>query len=244
MITPELTGLQLLVHYTFILTFFGMVSGAAFFFMQRGSVHYSYQPSMAISGIILLIASMNYYYMKDVYIMGVVNGTEKFPTEFRYIDWFLTVPLMLTKFPMILGLGPKGRQFLIILVVLALMMLATGFMGEINLANPALHYGLFAVSIVAWLLIVGLIFFSLSDLPPDIDEIKQVTIKRMAYFILIGWVIYPIGYLMPAIGAPPEFRELLYNVGDLINKVGLAMFVYVAAVKSTNAMRSNDEQPV
>jgi bacteriorhodopsin len=237
MLTPDLTGLQLLVNYSFIMTFFGMVAGSVFFFSQRNALHPDYGASLSISGVILLIAAMNYYYMKDIYIMGVVNGTGKFPTEFRYIDWTLTVPLMLVKFPLTLGMGPKGRQFLIILVVLSLLMLSTGFIGEINPGLPAVHYGAFGIGCVAWLLIVGLIFFALTDLPPDVDEIKRSTIRKMGMFLFFGWLIYPIGYLMPGLGVAPEWRELIYNVGDLVNKVGLAMFIYSAALQATKAER-------
>lgn len=234
---PELTGLQLVVHYTFIMTFFGMAAASLFFILQKNNTPPEYQTSMTVTAVILAIAAMNYYYMKDVYIMGIASGEGKFPTEFRYIDWTLTVPLMLIKFPVLLGMGPKGIQFLIILVSLALLMLVTGFIGEVTPETPLVHYGLFGVGVVAWLLIVGLVSFSLSDLPPHIDEITASTIKKMALFILFGWMIYPIGYLSPDVGLGPDVRELVYNVGDLINKVGLGLFVYYASSAKYKALQ-------
>lgn len=47
----------------------------------------------------------------------------------------------------------------------------------------------------------------------------------MFLFILIGWVIYPIGYLAPTFGLEPDIRELVYNIGDIINKVGLGLVI-------------------
>ncbi|MEM1158089.1 MAG: bacteriorhodopsin [Verrucomicrobiota bacterium] len=234
---PELSGLQMVVHYTFIMTFIGMIAGCIFFALQKSSVLPEYQTSMTVTAVILAIASINYYYMKDVYVMGIATGEGNFPTEFRYIDWMLTVPLMLVKFPVLLGMGPKGTQFLVILVMLSLLMLVTGFIGEVSPETPLVHYGLFGVGVVAWLLIVGMIFFSLSDLPPHIDEITAGTIKKMAYFILIGWLIYPIGYLSPTIGLTPDIRELVYNIGDLINKVGLGLFIYYGSAAKTKLIR-------
>ncbi len=230
--TPNLTALETVVYFTFVLSFFGMIAGSVFFAMQRNAVPKDYQGSMVITAIILLIAAMNYYYMKDIYLIGIADGSGSFPTEFRYIDWLLTVPLMMIKFPSMLGLGPKGLRFLVILVVLSLLMITTGFLGEINPDNPTIHYGLFAVGSVAWLLIVVMLFFSLADLPEDVDIFKKTAIRRMAWFVFIGWAIYPLGYLSPTFGLEPDVRELVYNIGDLINKVGLGLFVFAAGIAS------------
>ncbi|MEM1060154.1 MAG: bacteriorhodopsin [Verrucomicrobiota bacterium] len=233
----NLSPLETVVYFTFIVSFFGMIAGSVFFAMQRNAVPKDYQSSMVITAIILLIAAMNYYYMKEIYLIGIADGSETFPTEFRYIDWLLTVPLMLIKFPSMLGLGPKGLRFLVILVVLSLLMITTGFLGEINFDQPTIHYGLFAVGSVAWLLIVAMLFFSLSDLPEQVDHFKRTAITRMAWFVLIGWAIYPLGYLAPTFGLEPAVRELVYNVGDLINKVGLGLFVFAAGVASAKYQR-------
>jgi sensory rhodopsin len=228
---PNLTPLQLLVQLTFTITFFGMVAASVFMALQKNAVAREYRSSMAISCVILLIAAMNYYFMRDIYIVGIASGVARFPTEFRYIDWVLTVPLMLVKFPSILGMGPKGVRFLMILVLLALIMIVTGFIGEINITNALVHFSLFGVGGVAWVLIVLLLFFSLKELPPDADPFKRDVIRRMAFFVLVGWMVYPIGYLAPSYGLPADVREFVYNIADLVNKVGLALVVYSVGMR-------------
>ena len=52
---------------------------------------------MLISGLITMIAAVHYFYMRGVWIE---TGTS--PTQFRYIDWVLTVPLMCVEFYLIL----------------------------------------------------------------------------------------------------------------------------------------------
>lgn len=235
---PNLTGLQQVVHFTFIMTFMGMIAASIFFFVERSSVAPGYRSAISVSGLICAIAALNYFYMKDIYIVGIASGSGRFPTEFRYIDWLLTVPLMLVKFPTLLGLGPKGKQFLTVLVTLALLMLITGFIGELNPGTPTIHFGLFGVGCVAWLLILALLYFALSDIPEGVDDIKRGAIKRMALFVTFGWLIYPIGYLAPLAGFSPDVRELTYNVGDLFNKVGLAIMVLGAGI----AQRKADEE--
>ena len=243
MIIPDqITTIQTLVLYTFMMTFIGMIAAALFFFIQRSSVIPEYQSAMTLSGVILSIAAINYFYMKNIYLGGLASGTSVFPTEFRYIDWFLTVPLMLIKFPVLLGLGPKGRHFLMILVTLAVLMIGTGLAGELNPAQNIIHYGAFGVGCVAWLLIVALLFFALSDLPDEVDPVTKKAIRNMSLFVLIGWSIYPIGYLAPAFGLSGDIRELIYNVGDLINKVGLALFVFAAAVAKAKWLEEQEEE--
>jgi len=221
--------LQNLVQFTFSVAMFGMIAGCLFFALQKNEVDRRFRGSMILSSCILLVAAMNYFYMREVYAAGIASGNPKFPTEYRYIDWVLTVPLMLVKFPSLLGMGRRGLQFLTMLVTLALLMIVTGFAGELSLANKALHYGFFGIASVAWLLIVGLIYFALAELPPQTPASTRTTIRRMAAFILVGWAIYPVGYLLPSFGVAADWRELIYNVGDLVNKVGLAMVVFLGA---------------
>ena len=55
-------------------------------------------------------------------------------------------------------------------------------------------------------------------------------------FVLIGWAIYPIGYMIGTDGwydfvdAIPLDMDVVYNIGDAINKIGFGLVVYAAAV--------------
>ena len=44
------------------------------------------------------MAAVHYFYMRDVW---VASGTS--PTEFRYIDWLLAVPLLMVEFYLIMS---------------------------------------------------------------------------------------------------------------------------------------------
>lgn len=229
-----LTGIQQITHFTFYVTFFGMIGGAIFFAMQSQRLRGEWSVAMTLETVVCVIAAMNYSYMKDLYAGGGVGigiTPHRFPTEFRYIDWILTVPLMLTQFPTLLGMGKRGRPFLYLLVALATLMLLTGFFGEIN-SDPTLHFGLLAVGTLAWFGIIGLLFYGLSELPDGIDTNKRDAIKRLALFVTIGWLIYPIGYLASVFQLPGDYRELVYNIGDLVNKIGLGVSVYAAGTSA------------
>ena len=63
-------------------------------------------------------------------------------------------------------------------------------------------------------------------------------IQALAWFVLAGWAIYPIGYMcMPGgwlsgVFAPKDLN-LFYNIADAINKIGFGLVVYNIAVTET-----------
>ena len=64
--------------------------------------------------------------------------------------------------------------------------------------------------------------------------------KTLTLFVLIGWAIYPLGYMLgTADGQWYSFitainldMDVVYNIGDAINKIGFGLVVYAAAVAS------------
>lgn len=237
MITPD-SLLQFLVSTTFNLAFMAMAGGAAFFFFMKDQMSPKYRATMVVSGVILLIAALNYYYMKDWYAASVLAGEESFPTSFRYIDWILTTPLMLIKFPLLLGLGGKGTAFMNKLIALDVLMILFGFFGEILIDTPLIHYTFFGAGMTCWLGILYLLIKATKNLPERFPQAVRSCVKVMVLFVAVGWTIYPLGYILPSFGLPQDVRELVYNVGDIINKVGLAVVVYIAA---SNMTRQEEE---
>ena len=61
-------------------------------------------------------------------------------------------------------------------------------------------------------------------------------------FVLIGWAIYPLGYMAGTAGwygAEGQLfgldvaMDVIYNIGDAINKIGFGLVVYNLAVASS-----------
>ena len=57
----------------------------------------------------------------------------------------------------------------------------------------------------------------------------------LQWFVLVGWAIYPIGYMAGTDGwytfvaIDEGAMNIIYNVGDAINKIGFGMAVWYAA---------------
>ena len=96
------------VGMSFWLISMALVAATAFFFLGRDRVAGKWKTSLTVSGLVTLIAAVHYFYMRDVW---VATGTS--PTEFRYIDWLLTVPLLMLEFYLIMSAVGKvpGRVF-------------------------------------------------------------------------------------------------------------------------------------
>jgi bacteriorhodopsin len=72
---------------------------------------------------------------------------------------------------------------------------------------------------------VGVLFVSLGQAIAEAPAPLAKALGTMRRFVLIGWAIYPIGFLMARAGAG-EYREIIYNVADVINKVGFGLVAY------------------
>ena len=69
------------------------------------------------------------------------------------------------------------------------------------------------------------------------DTIKK-GVRYLGWFVLVGWSIYPIGYMCMDGGwlssfMSPESVDVWYNIADAINKIGFGLVVYSIAISET-----------
>ncbi len=221
------------VGFTFFTGYMAMFAASVFFFLERSQVSGHWKTSLTISGLITMIASVHYYYMRDQYL-----GTGQSPTEFRYIDWTLTVPLMCVEFYMIIK--PFGGKVSTMwkLIAYSVFMLVFGYVGE---SLDRSHSGLWgAVSTIGYVGILYEIYLGdvkkIAAASNNAATLKAVSLLR--WFVLVGWAIYPIGYMLIPGGLLSGLKlniDLVYNIGDAINKIGFGLVVYSAAVSNSRA---------
>ena len=90
------------VGISFWLVSMGCLAATAFFFLERGSVAPAWRVSITVAGLVTGIAFIHYMYMREVWI-----GTGESPTVYRYIDWLITVPLLMLEFYFVLAAVKK-----------------------------------------------------------------------------------------------------------------------------------------
>ena len=225
------------VGFTFFVGCMAMMAASAFFFLSMNSFDNKWRTSILVSGLITFIAAVHYWYMRDYW---ATNGTS--PTFFRYVDWVLTVPLMCVEFYLILKAAGATKSLMWKMIFLSIVMLVTGYFGE------AVHTEGLAPSI--WGLISGLAYFAIvaelwkggaAKLAESAGGAVLAAHKTLLKFVVIGWAIYPIGYMAGTAGwygAAGEIfgmgisMDVVYNIGDAINKIGFGLVVYNLAVSS------------
>jgi sensory rhodopsin len=227
--------LVLATQFSFMVAFMGMIGGTFYFALIRTTMPLERQAVAVTSAVYCLMAAVMYGYINFRYGLGTEALREgKYPTELRYIDWLVTTPLIVNKFPELLG-GEEGPAIALLIIVADILMILFGFAGEtsINAAQGATTIGwaMFGVGCLAWLFIIFILYSSVTQLSAKKLGPIQKGLRRLKLFIVFGWLIYPLGFLITLLSNAPEVRvtrELIYNFADLFNKVGFGMVAVYA----------------
>lgn len=230
-------------YYSFEFAFLGMIAGVLYFAMERNSLALEYRIVATLAAVISLVAAINYYYMAEMVLSSLEAGgtLEEFPTSYRYIDWVITTPLLLAMIVCLLQIREGAGRIMTGLIVADLIMIVTGYIGEMNVnmedGSMGLAWGMFFISMLSWAYILFVLFSVLSSYAAQQSPAIQKALNTLRLFTLVGWAIYPVGYFISLLGAGPELkiaRELVYCFADVVNKVGFGMIaVHAAKVAST-----------
>ncbi len=230
-----MVSLALLTQYSFLITFIGMCAATLYFILERDSLAPEFRSTASIAACYVGIAAFNYYIMqKTVGLDGQWISVMNFQTEFRYIDWLITTPLMLIKFPVLLG-ADKNKPLIAILVVADIIMILTGYVAETMLnrgGQPMVAWAFYFVSCLAFLGVAGVLYTVVSKAQEDSLGPISDALSKMKLFIVFGWLIYPLGFAIALLAGgdtPKVVRELVYNFADLFNKVGFGLIALFAA---------------
>lgn len=229
------------VAFTFFTGYMAMFAASVFFFFERGSVAKKWKTSLLVSGLITGIAAVHYYYMRDYYAMTGEN-----PTALRYIDWTLTVPLMCVEFYLLTKAAGAKLGLLWKLILAAVLMLVAGYIGEAfnpegGSTSHSVTWGVISTIGYAYILYTAW-FGEVAQLSkrsgnPTVER----GVRTLAWFVLVGWAIYPIGYMCMeggwlniTLGWEPSSVDLFYNIADAVNKIGFGLVVYNIAITSSD----------
>lgn len=218
------------VGISFWLISMALVASTAFFFLERDRVAGKWKTSLTVSGLVTLIAAVHYFYMRDVWV-----ATGSTPTVYRYIDWLITVPLLMIEFYLILAAiakVPTGVFWR--LMIGTLVMLVGGYLGEAGYMSvlPAFIIGMLGWAYILWEIFAGEASkINANQAPANV----QSAFSLMRWIVTIGWAIYPIGYYLGYLtGADPaesmKALNIVYNLADVLNKIAFGVIIWSVAV--------------
>jgi bacteriorhodopsin len=223
------------VGFTFFVGSMAMLAASVFFFLSLSQFDKKWRTSVLVSGLITFIAAVHYFYMRDYW-----DAFGESPTFFRYVDWVLTVPLMCVEFFLILKVAGAKVGLMWKLIFWSVVMLVAGYFGEAVSPDFSWQWG--ALSGAAYFVIVYIVW---------VGEAKKLAVaaggdvlkahKFLAWFVLAGWSIYPLGYILGTpgglfgydFGVDASFMDIIYNLGDAVNKIGFGLVIFALATKSS-----------
>jgi len=221
------------VGISFWLISMALIAATAFFFMETQRVAGKWKTSLTVSGLVTLVAAVHYFYMRDVWV-----ETGATPLVYRYIDWLITVPLLMVEFYLILRAitNVSGGVFWRLMIG-TMVMLVGGYMGEAGYISAMLG---FIVGMAGWAYILYEIFFGEASkvAAQEAPASVQSAFSTMRLIVTIGWAIYPLGYFMGYFtGAGPQesanMLNILYNLADVVNKIAFGVIIWNVAVTET-----------
>ena len=67
------------------------------------------------------------------------------------------------------------------------------------------------------------------------NESVSSAFNAMILVVLVGWAIYPLGYVFGLMTGSVDANTLnwVYNLADFVNKILFGLFIWMAAVKDT-----------
>ena len=222
--------LVMATEFSFLVAFLGMLGGAYYFALIKSTLPLEHQSNAVTSSVYCLMAAVMYAYINFKYGIGtdaLANGD--YPTVLRYIDWLVTTPLIVNKFPEMIG-GDDAPAIALLVIVANVMMVLFGFAGETSInsakGSTAIGWAMFGVGCLAWLFIIFILYTAVTNAAANKLAPVRKGLSRLKMFIVVGWAIYPLGFMLTLISNSPDMRvarELTYNFADLFNKIGFGM---------------------
>lgn len=169
-----------------------------------------------------------------------VPAEETFSNGFRYVNWMVTIPCLLTQLLLVLNI--RGEQLLrdaTILILAAWGMILTGYVGqlyEVTDISALLLWG--AISTVFFIgmnWIVGTRIFRGAAVMP---VTAAPTMRKVFWLMLFAWTLYPLAYLVPWVAADANgvvWRQGLFTVADVTSKAVYGMMISYTALQRSAA---------
>jgi bacteriorhodopsin len=233
-----------LVFNAFSFTIAVMGATTIFLFLSRTQVSAAYRTAITISGIVTLIACYHYVRIFDSWEAAfIIAGSEikpsgiKFNDAYRYVDWLLTVPLLLIELILVMGLSrsetvSKGLK----LGFLAALMVVLGYPGEIS-SDPTTRWIWWTAAMVPFVIIVYDLFIGLRDaIEAQPAEVRGL-VRTARTLTVFSWCFYPVVYVLPMIGltggSAATGVQVGYTIADIVAKAMFGILIYMIAVRKS-----------
>jgi len=227
-----------------------MMATTMYLWLRSFAVRDQYRSAVIISGLVTFIAAYHYFRIFNSWVEAysyspakVVDGAMDiadpsltgipFNDAYRYMDWLLTVPLLLLEILLVIKLDAatfSSKAW--ILGFGSAMMIVSGYYGELFVTGDLTpRWYCWCASMCFFLyivyeLLVGLAAATASEADPSVSG----KIRTAQIMTVISWCTYPVVYLLPWFGSSGASTvvsiQIGYCISDIVSKCGVGLVIY------------------
>jgi len=246
--TFAMTAGQFDLVYNFTsFTLASMMATTIFLWLRLSSIHEKYKSAVVISGLVTFIAAYHYIRIFNSWVEAyafpaAVDGAigDPAPTgipfndAYRYMDWLLTVPLLLIEIVLVMKLSAEdSSKYCKRLGIMSALMIIFGYPGELILDADSMgtrfvfwFMGMCPFVYIVFTLLVGL----RTTINLETDPAMRSKVNAACVWTVISWCTYPVVYLMPMMGVSGADAvvaiQIGYCIADVISKCGVGLIIY------------------
>merc|ERR1712084_176917 len=238
--------------------FASMMATTMYLWFRSFAVHDKFKSAVLISGLVTFIAAYHYIRIFNSWVdaysysSGSVNDGAMdiqapaltgipFNDAYRYMDWLLTVPLLLIEILLVMKLddatySSKAKS----LGVGSALMIVSGYYGELTVTGDLTpRWACWFASMAFFLYIVYELLVGLkAAIESETDPVVKGKIELACLMTVVSWCTYPVVYLFPMLGISASNAvvsiQLGYCVSDIISKCGVGLVIYQVTYAKSN----------
>jgi len=219
-----------------------MMATTLFLWFRSFAVQDKYRSAVLISGLVTFIAAYHYMRIFNSWVEAYAYTTDStnptltgvpFNDAYRYMDWLLTVPLLLMEILFVMNLDPavmSSKSWT--LGIGSALMIVSGYYGELVVTGDLTpRWICWFISMIFFLFIVYELLVGLSEATAsEKDAAIRAKIGTAQVVTVISWCTYPVVYLFPMLGINAAEAvvsiQIGYCVSDIISKCGVGLMIY------------------
>merc|ERR1712170_106487 len=172
-----------------------------------------------------------------------------FNDAYRYMDWLLTVPLLLVEILLVMKLDEETFSSKAWTLGLgSALMIVSGYYGELVVTGDLTpRWVCWFISMLFFLYIVYELLVGLSAATnAETDEVIKGKIRTAQIMTVISWCTYPVVYLFPMLGITAASSVVSIQIGycasDIISKCGVGIVIYQITYAKSNKEALSDKE--
>merc|ERR1712027_62982 len=205
--------------------------------------------AVLISGLVTFIAAYHYIRIFNSWVESYKYSVGKtgpeltgvpFNDAYRYMDWLLTVPLLLIEILLVMKLDAETYSSKAKTLGVGSALMIIGYYGELTVTGDLTpRWVCWFLSMCFFLYICNELLVGLSAATEsEADPVIKGKIQVAQVMTVISWCTYPIVYLFPMFGIAASNAvvgiQIGYCVSDIISKCGVGLVIYQVSYAKSN----------